>query len=104
MLFMATLRVVISGDSMWPSYRSGDEVEFNSVDGVELQIGDLVVATHPLKSGVKVVKRIGDIDSHGRYILIGDNPDPIASEDSHNFGPVSRGAIIAYFREDSAQI
>ncbi len=95
---MASVKVVIKGDSMWPTFRDGEEVEFTELGEDELQVGNLVVAIHPLKSGIRVVKRIGDIDDSGRMILVGDNPDPLASEDSHNFGPVARELIIAYRR------
>ena len=100
-LSMSKIRVIICGDSMWPTLRAGDEVEFtelSSQDDVELHIGDLVVAIHPLKPGVQVVKRIAGFGDGARLILVGDNPDPLASEDSHNFGPVARESIIAYRR------
>ena len=100
-LSMSKIRVIICGDSMWPTLRAGDEVEFTelgSQDDVELHIGDLVVAIHPLKPGVQVVKRIAGFGDGARLILVGDNPDPLASEDSHNFGPVARESIIAYRR------
>ncbi len=98
---MNKIRVFISGDSMWPTLRAGDEVEFTKLtlqDDVELNIGDLVVAIHPLKPGVQMVKRIGGFSADGRLVLLGDNPDPLASEDSHNFGPVARESIIAFRR------
>ena len=34
-----------------------------------------------------MVKRVLRI-TNGDLFLVGDNPDPLASEDSHNFGPV----------------
>ncbi|DAC57729.1 MAG TPA: signal peptidase I, partial [Candidatus Poseidoniales archaeon] len=34
----------------------------------------------------------------GRLFLTGDNPDPTASEDSHNFGPVSPAMVQAFVR------
>ena len=100
-LVISKVLVIISGDSMWPTLRAGDEVEFTELvaqDNAELRVGDLVVAIHPLKPGVQVVKRIAGFDADARLILVGDNPDPLASEDSHNFGPVSPKSIIAYRR------
>ena len=32
---------------------------------------------------------------NGRLFLVGDNPDPTASEDSHNFGEVDVSSVIA---------
>ena len=92
------LRVFIHGDSMWPTFRDGDEILFSPPGEEKLKVGDLVVAIHPLKPGVTVVKRIFRIVEPGRYFLTGDNPDPTASEDSHNFGPVSQKAIVAFLR------
>ena len=45
------------------------------------------MAQHPLKPNVVVVKRVLRVESNGDLFLVGDNPDPLASEDSHNFGP-----------------
>jgi nickel-type superoxide dismutase maturation protease len=100
-LVISKVLVIISGDSMWPTLSAGDEVEFTELDtpyDTELRVGDLVVAIHPLKPGVQVVKRISGFSADGRLVLVGDNPDPLASEDSHNFGPVAHKLIIAYRR------
>ena len=91
------ITVVIRGDSMWPTLKDGDEIEFKPIGESVLQIDDIVVAQHPLKPTVKVVKRISAM-KEGRYILQGDNPDPLASEDSHNFGPISRDLVLGYLR------
>ena len=92
------LRVVIHGDSMWPNFHDGDEVEFSALGDDELKVGDVVVAAHPLKPSVVVVKRISKLVPPDRLFLVGDNPDPTASEDSHNFGPVARSAVVAVLR------
>jgi len=42
---------------------------------------------------MKIVKRIKSIDGD-RFFLEGDNPDPLASDDSHNFGTVKFDSII----------
>ena len=78
---------------MWPTFSNDDLVVFTSVSKTELTIGDVVLAIHPFKSKVLLVKRIHRIETDGRLFLIGDNPDPLASEDSHNFGPVSPDAV-----------
>jgi hypothetical protein len=36
--------------------------------------GDVVLADHPYKTSVKLVKRVQAIDDEGRYSLAGDNP------------------------------
>jgi type IV secretory pathway protease TraF len=35
------------------------------------------------------------VEQNDDLFLTGDQPDPLASEDSHNFGPISRDAVIA---------
>ena len=89
------IRVVISGESMWPTFADGDEVLFESFNDQCLEVGDIVVASHPLKSNINIVKRIAVIDKNERIHLEGDNPDPLASEDGHNFGPINKAGIYA---------
>jgi nickel-type superoxide dismutase maturation protease len=88
-----TMDVRIQGDSMWPTFSNDDIVVFTSVKKTALEEGDIVLATHPFKADVLVVKRIHRVETDGRLFLVGDNPDPLASEDSHNFGPVSPDAV-----------
>ncbi|MDP6870306.1 MAG: S26 family signal peptidase [Candidatus Poseidoniaceae archaeon] len=88
------LSVVIRGDSMWPSYNDGDTIECANYSGQDINIGDIVVFKHPLKHGIKCVKRVYSICEDGVFV-VGDNPDPNCSEDSHNFGPISTNNIVA---------
>ena len=84
--------VTIKGDSMWPTFTDGEELvcDLSSYEKNNPKIGDIVLSIHPLKPSVMVVKRISGIDAEGRIFLKGDNPDPIASTDSHAFGMVER--------------
>lgn len=82
---------------MWPNYTDGDVIEFTSLGDDDLEISDLVVCLHPFNQDVILIKRITSIVD-GEYFIEGDNPDPTASEDSHNFGLVKRTAIIGYHR------
>ena len=91
------ITVIIRGESMWPTLMDGDSIEFQPLESTLLEVGDLVLAQHPFTPNVRLVKRISVIEE-GRYLLEGDNPDPLASEDSHNFGPVDRDAILGYRR------
>ena len=59
-----------------------------------LPIPTMFVFTHPFKPKVTCVKRVKRITDSGLFVE-GDNPDPLASEDSHNFGIVSLDSIIA---------
>lgn len=81
---------VVEGDSMAPTLREGDVVLVERCSTVK--IGEIVIARHPYKQSVKVLKRIGEINASGDYILVGDNP--AASTDSRTFGPIRRSQII----------
>ncbi|MAI09228.1 MAG: hypothetical protein CMA08_01415 [Euryarchaeota archaeon] len=97
------VHVRIRGHSMWPTYTDGQTVTFRlTKDASALTAGSVVLAQHPLKADVKVVKRIRHVEDDGRFFLEGDHPDPLGSEDSHNFGSVKPAAILAVADEDEA--
>ena len=79
---------------MWPTYCDGDKITASKVSKKVLTVGDIIVSKHPLKSEVIIVKRIKQILEDEKLFLQGDNPDPLASEDSHNFGPVNTNLVI----------
>ena len=85
--------VDIHGDSMWPTICDGERLTFRAHHpGDELLVGDVVIAHHPFKTDVIVVKRIARMIGE-RLFLEGDHPDPLASEDSHNFGPIHQHQV-----------
>ena len=89
------LEVVLQGNSMWPTFRNGDVLFFRRLaDGDELAAGDVVLAHHPLKASVLIVKRVHRVLETGEVFLLGDQPDPTATEDSHNFGPVRQESVM----------
>lgn len=90
---MSEVRVNISGDSMWPTFPDGSQFLLKPCPFEELSVGDVVLAQHPFHSTVRIVKRIQYIQDQTVF-LVGDNPDPLASEDSHNFGTVHHEAIL----------
>jgi nickel-type superoxide dismutase maturation protease len=90
---MSRVRVHISGDSMWPTFPNGSLFELIDCTFEELNIGDVVLAQHPFHSEVQIVKRIESFRDRTVF-LVGDNPDPLASEDSHNFGAINEEAIL----------
>lgn len=57
----------------------------------EPQVGDIVVAKHPVEQTTEIVKRIARINEHGHYFLVGDNLED--SNDSREFGAVRREYI-----------
>ena len=83
---------VVSGDSMWPTYTNGQRLECSSDLGL-LEVGSVVVFIHPLRSQVRAIKRIKDVDEKSLFVE-GDHPDPLASEDSHNFGRIPRSNVV----------
>lgn len=94
------MQIHIRGDSMWPTLRDGDLVA--GVTPNEVAVGDIIVYRHPLQSGLSCVKRIKRIEADGIFVE-GDNPDPTASEDSHNHGMIPLSAIIAKVLIDGSE-
>ena len=91
---------MIKGESMWPTFADGDEIFFELFNEQRLEVGDIVVANHPLKDNLNIVKRIAGIGHDEKILLEGDNPDPLSSEDGHNFGPVNKRGIYAILPKD----
>ena len=88
------MKVIIKGDSMWPKLNDGDTIDCVEYTGQVVELKSLIVFTHPFKDSVTCVKRVSRIESE-RFFVEGDNPDPMASEDSHNFGWLPKSLIIA---------
>ncbi len=97
------VQVRINGHSMWPTYPDQHVATFRTVEATQhVPPGTVVLAQHPLKPEVKVVKRVRHVTDDGRLFLEGDQPDPLGSEDSHNFGPVKAEAILAVATDEHA--
>ena len=92
---LSRIHVRVHGDSMWPTLKDGDYVE--AIQGQTPVVGDIVVAHHPFKK-MTVIKRVKRILQEGLFIQ-GDNPDPIGSDDSHNFGPLPTSSVIAIIQD-----
>ena len=75
---------------MTPTLRNSEVVLVQPA--VIYNVGEIVLANHPYKSSVKILKRIARIESGGALHLIGDNP--AESTDSRTFGTVSIESII----------
>lgn len=94
---METLAIVVNGDSMWPTLKDGDVIRATSYDGQDLHVGDLLVFYDPRDSSRVCIKRLKRIESDG-YFVEGDNPDPTASTDSHNYGLIPDTLVIGFKR------
>ena len=90
---MKPVRVRISGDSMWPTFPSGTVFALHPFDSEQPVVGDVVLTVHPFHPDVQIVKRVQSIEMD-MVFLVGDNPDPTASDDSHNFGRVHRNKLL----------
>lgn len=87
-------RFRVTGTSMVPLLRSGDEVlvDPRAYEQVAPHVGDMVVSRHPYRADVRLVKRITAILEDGRCLLGGDNPSD--STDSRSFGAVAPQQIL----------
>lgn len=87
-VFRLRRRVRVTGPSMLPLLKPDDEVlvDIKAYQQAKPKVGDVVVATHPEKPNVEIIKRITEVFQNNRYFLKGDNP--ALSTDSRSFGAV----------------
>ena len=91
---MEKLSVTVRGDSMWPTLKDGDVVSCNSYQGETVLEGQIIVFPSPFDNKNILIKRVKSIDDDQLFVE-GDNPDPSASNDSHNFGSINISTVIA---------
>jgi nickel-type superoxide dismutase maturation protease len=82
--------ILVDGESMLPVLSSGDRVLIDPK--AEIAVGDIVVAKHPFKKSVRMIKRVSAIDSNANYVLTGDNPTE--SSDSRSLGSFPASEIL----------
>jgi len=75
---------------MQPLLEPNDEVLVNP--SAAIQVGDIVIARHPHRTDVHLVKRVIDFGEGGALRLVGDNPDE--STDSRTLGNVPRVLVV----------
>lgn len=81
---------ICEGSSMYPTLKNS-EVVLVDKDTKVIEVGDIVLARHPVEQITDVIKRVQNINERGHYFLIGDNLED--SNDSRNFGAVTREYI-----------
>jgi nickel-type superoxide dismutase maturation protease len=87
-------RFRITGNSMTPLLKPGDEVLVNpwAYWRTPPNPGDIVVARHPYLTDLRLVKRVATVLADGRCLIEGNNPTE--STDSRSFGPVTPKQIL----------
>jgi nickel-type superoxide dismutase maturation protease len=92
--FFGGKRVVVRGESMAPALSPGERVLFDRIAYVleDPRVGEVVLARHPARPGVRMVKRVADVTGEGEYVLLGDNAGE--STDSRTLGAFRRGDIV----------
>ena len=92
-------KYICEGTSMNPTLKDGEVVLVDR--NAEIEVGDIVVARHPIEQNSEVVKRIERINERGHYFLVGDNLED--SNDSRHFGAVTKeyikGKVVARLNE-----
>jgi nickel-type superoxide dismutase maturation protease len=81
---------LVEGNSMLPVLKDGDAVLIKPK--AEFAAGDIVLAKHPFKESVKILKRIGEISSTGNFVLTGDNAGE--STDSRTLGEIQAKDVL----------
>ncbi len=94
--FMEQLSVTVRGDSMWPTLKNGDVISCRTYKGEVLIPEQIIVFPSPFDSTKILIKRIKSVENEFVFVE-GDNPDPTASSDSHNFGKINTSTIIGVF-------
>jgi len=82
-------KYICEGTSMNPTLKDGEVVLVDR--DADIEVGDIVVARHPIEQSSEVVKRVERINERGHYYLLGDNLDD--STDSRHYGAVTRDYI-----------
>ena len=81
---------------MRPTFDDGDlvRVDLNAYRSLAPAPGHIVLARHPYKADVRVIKRCARVTDDGRCFLLGDNPDRLETTDSRSFGAIAPERVL----------
>tara|TARA_Y100001970_G_scaffold265654_1_gene353499 strand:- start:735 stop:998 length:264 start_codon:yes stop_codon:yes gene_type:complete len=80
---------------MYPTLKNGDIINIKKIDDDDIiDLNDLVIFNHPFKEDYKLIKRVTKIKNKINLFVEGDNKDILSSDDSHNFGFITKKEII----------
>lgn len=87
-------RFCVIGFSMFPILKPGEEVlvDTKAYRHSLPEMGDMVVAEHPHRQDLRIIKWVAFVDEKGNCFLLGENREQ--SSDSRSFGFVSSQKII----------
>lgn len=87
-------RFCVTGASMSPLLKAGEEVlvDTRAYSRRLPEIGDLVIAIHPHRQDLRIIKRVVLVDNNGNCFLLGENK--VESSDSRYFGLIELRHII----------
>jgi nickel-type superoxide dismutase maturation protease len=87
-------RFRVTGASMAPLLQPGDEVLVNprAYRRMPPHPGDIIVARHPYRTDLRLVKRIAEVLENGYCVIEGENQSE--STDSRVFGPLPPERIL----------
>jgi len=89
-------RFAVENYSMEPTLNAGDLVFVDTAAYrfATPQEGDIVVAHHPHKQKLRIIKRVRFLDEDNRCYLVSDNATHPESQDSRSFGFVDLQSVV----------
>ena len=79
---------------MEPTLMEGDSIIFEEISTKKILINDIVLAHHPFKKNIKIIKRVSKIKNDKSFFLSGDNNELGNNSDSNSFGYIEKNNII----------
>lgn len=93
-MFLPISRFIVEGNSMLPSYKSGEHLLINKIIYKirSPKRGEVIVARHPKEKNILLLKRINDFVGPTSFVVISDNQDE--GTDSRFFGAIKQKDIV----------